>query len=206
MSYTALITYAVYDLNSSLFMDLIQEVLIAEFTKQRATFSKTFLPKTVQLNSYLLNPIANKEIDPAFCSIIKAKMANTDRRFADQQNDSNSYIIGILADGLDNLRKIADAIYEILNDMDVKNYLFLYKNANEDNLISNSGEFYISALSTDFEVSKTMNDKNIVYGYLVLNAEIAEVPKFNTFTEINQITTDLKLGENEINLEQTDKF
>jgi hypothetical protein len=206
MSYTAKITYPVYDLNSSLFMGLIQDVLIAEFTEQRATHTKMFLPKDVQLDSYLLNPIADKEIDPAFCSIIKAKMSNTDRRFADQQNDSNSYIIGILADGLDNLRKIADAIYIILNDMDVKNYLFLYENASGDKIISNSGEYYISALSTEFEVSKTMNDRNIVYGYLVLNAEIAEVPKYNTHTPIDQITTNLKLGVNETDLEQTDKY
>ena len=206
MAYTAQLTYPVYDLNSSLFLEVLKDVLQSELINQRLTTSLQFLPKTVKTDEYLLSPISDKEIDPAFCSIIKAKISNTDNRFANQQNDLNSYIIGILADGLTNLRKIADAIYEILNDMDVKNYLFLYKNTNGDNLISDSGQYFIQSLNTEFEVSKTMNDKNIVYGSLVLNAEIAEVPKFNTYTDIDQISTDLKIGENEINVKQVTNY
>lgn len=202
MSYVSKITYPVYNLNSSDFLTIIQEILQVEFLNQRTIHLKTFLPTIVKTDEYLLSPIADKEINPAFCSIIKAKMSSTDQRFSGQQNDDNSYVIGILADGLSNLRKIADAIYEILNDMDIKNYLFTLKNINGDNLISDSGKFYISSLLNDFEVSKTMNDKNIVYGNLVLNAEISEVPKFNTHEEINQVTTEFKLGENEISLTQ----
>lgn len=206
MAYTARLTYSVYDLNSSLFLEVVRELLQAEFINQRLTPALQFLPKIVKTDEYLLNPISDKDIDPAFCSIIKAKMSNTDNRFANQQNDLNSYVIGILADGLTNLRKIADAIYEILNDMDVKNYLFLYKNLNGENLISDSGRYFVESLSTEFEVSKTMNDKNIVYGNLVLNAEISEVTKFNTYADIDQITIDLKLGEDEKNIKQTTTY
>lgn len=202
MSYVSKITYPVYNLNSSDFLTIIQEILQVEFLNQRTIHLKTFLPTIVKTDEYLLSPIADKEINPAFCSIIKAKMSSTDQRFSDQQNDDNSYVIGILADGLSNLRKIADAIYEILNDMDIKNYLFTLKNINGDNIISDSGKYLINSLSTDFEVSKTMNDKNIVYGNLVLNAEISEVPIFNTHEEINQVVSEFKLGENEISLTQ----
>jgi len=203
MSYTVQLTYPVYDLNSSEFITLIQNVLQTEFQNQITVHGNTFLPISVKTDEYLLNPIADKEINPAFCSIIKAKMSSTDNRFSKQQNDSNSYIIGILADGLTNLRKIADAIYVILNDMDVKNYLFLYENSDGCKIISDSGQYFVNSLSTDFEVSKTMNDKNIVYGNIVLNAEIAEVPKFNDYTQIEEVTTDLKIGENDINVKQT---
>lgn len=204
--YTPLLTYPVYDLNSSEFIELLASILEAEFNEQITTFGKDFLPTSVKKDEYLLSPISDKEIDPAFCSIIKAKMLSTDNRFSNQQNDSNNYIIGILADGLENLRKIADAIYEILNDMDVKDYLFKYKNALGDQVISNSGEYYIKNLSTEYEVSKTMNNKNIVYGYLILNTEISEVPKLNTHEEINEITTDLELGENKKVIVQTTKY
>ena len=201
--YESLITYPVYDLNSSEFVELIKDILEAEFSEQRSTHSKTFLPTEVKTDEYLLSPIADKEINPAFCSVIKAKMNSTDYRFSSQQNDLNNYVIGILANGLENLRKISDAIYEILNDMDVKDYIFHYKNALGDNVISDSGEFYVSSLSTEFEVSKTMNDKNIVYGSLVLNAQIAEVPKENAHPELTEIQTDNKLGKNEISIKQT---
>jgi hypothetical protein len=201
--YESLITYPVYDLNSSEFVELIKEILEAEFSEQRTTHNKTFLPTEVKTDEYLLSPIADKEINPAFCSVIKAKMNSTDYRYSVQQNDLNNYIIGILANGLENLRKIGDAIYEILNDMDVKNYIFTYKNALGNNVISDSGEFYISSLSTEFEVSKTMNDKNIVYGSLVLNAQIAEIPKENTHPSLTEMSVDHKLGDNEIKLTQT---
>ena len=203
MSYEVQLTYPVYDLNSSEFITIIQTILQTEFQNQITEYSNDFLPTDVKTDEYLLSPIADKEINPAFCSIIKAKMSSTDQRFSTQQNDSNSYIIGILANGLTNLRKIADAIYEILNDMDVKNYIFLYKNAAGDQIISDSGQYFVNSLSTDFEVSKTMNDKNIVYGSIVLNAEIAEVPKENTHTEIVGSTTDLKMGKDKKNIKQT---
>lgn len=201
--YTSLLTYPIYDLNSSEFIELIRTILEIEFNNQITEHSKTFLPTVVKKDEYLLSPVSDKEINPAFCSVIKAKMNNTEYRFSNQQNELNSYVIGILANGLENLRKIADAIYEILNDMDVKNYLFHYKNALGDNLISDSGEFYISSLSTEYEVSKTMNDKNIIYGSLVLNAQIAEVPKENTHSQLEGVTIDHKVGENEINIKQT---
>jgi hypothetical protein len=204
--YSAKITYGVYDSNSSLFLELIRTIIETEFTKQRNTLSKTFLPKTVKGDEYLLSPIADKEIDPAFCSIIKAKMEGTNQRFADHQDDLNHYIIGIMADGLVNLRKITDAVYIILNDMDVKNYIFNYQNSEGENLISDSGKYFVKNLSTEFEVSKTMNDKEIVYGYLVLQAEICEVTKFNTHPEIEYISTTNKLGANEIELKQTTHF
>ncbi len=204
--YTPLLTYPVYDLNSSEFVELIRNILEVEFNNQITEHSKTFLPTVVKKDEYLLSPVADKEIDPAFCSVIKAKMEGTEHRFANQQNDSNSYVIGVLADGLENLRKITDAIYEILNDMDVKNYLFLYENANGDNIISNSGEYYVKNLSTEYEVSKTMNDKNIIYGYLILNAEISETPKFNEYAAIDEIATDLNVGPNEKSVKQTTKY
>ena len=162
MSYISKLTYPIYDLNSSLFVTVLQEILQTEFQNQISTHGKTFLPTEVKTDEYLLSPIADKEINPAFCSIIKAKMSNTDQRFSVQQNDANSYIIGILADGLTNLRKIGDAIYTILNDMDVKNYLFLYENTEGDKIISDSGQYFVNSLSTDYEVSKTKNKKNIV--------------------------------------------
>jgi hypothetical protein len=203
MAYTAKITYGVYDLNSTYFMGLIKTILEAEFTKQRLTpLSKTFLPKAVKTDEYLLSPIADKEIDPAFCSIIKAKMEGTDQRFSSQQNEMNTYIIGILADGLTNLRKIADAIYIILNDMDVKDYIFKYQNSSGENLISDSLKYQVKSLSTDFEVSKTMNDKEIVYGSIILQAEISETPKFNTHDLIGSVDLGLQVGENEIQINQ----
>lgn len=204
MAYTAKLTYPVYDSNSSLFLEELKAVLQAEFTSQRsAPFSKTFLPKVVKTDEYLLSPIADQEIDPAFCSIIKAKMKGTENRFSNQQNELNYYIVGVLADGLTNLRKILDAISIILNDMDVKIYLFQYKNALGENLMSDSGQYMVESLSTEYEVSKTMNNKNIVYGSLILQAEIAEIPKLNTYTEIEEIELNLDLGANEININQT---
>lgn len=204
MSYTtSRLTYPVYDLNSSEFVDTIKSILEVEFNNQIDNHANSFLPATVKTDEYLLNPIADKEINPSFVSIIKAKMASTDNRFANQQNDLNQYVIGILADGLTNLRKIGDAIYEILNDMDVKHYLFLLENSNGDKIISDSGKYFIRSLSTEYEISKTVNDKNIIYGSLVLNAEIAEVPELNEHTDIHGIETTHKLGENETEVKQT---
>lgn len=203
MSYTVpKLTYSVYDLNSSKFLTIIRDILELEFNNQRTIHGNTFLPTQVRTDEYLLNPIADKEINPAFCSIIKAKMTSTEHRFANQQNDLNSYIIGILADGLTNLRRIGDAIYEILNDMDVKNYLFLYKNSEGDQIISDSGQYFVSSLSTEYEISKTVNDKNIVYGNLVLNAQIAEVPIFNEHPDIEEISSDIQVGGNETSVKQ----
>lgn len=207
MSYTIpKITYSVYDLNSSLFIDVIKNILEVEFNNQITVHGNTFLPVAIKTDEYLLNPISDTDINPSFVSIIKAKMTNKEGIYHEQQNNSNSYVIGILADGLENLRKIGDAIYEILNDMDIKNYVFLYKNANGEQIISDSGKYFINSLSTEFEVSKTINDKNIIYGNLVLNAEISESAKFNTHAEINNATTDFKFGENEINVTQTTTY
>jgi hypothetical protein len=188
MSYSALLTYGVYDLNSSLFLDLIREILQAEFTKQVTDFSKDFLPVEVKADEYLLNPLSDLDIDPAFCSVIKAKSVNGENQFHDQTNEKNTFIIGVLAEGLDNLRKISDAIYIILNDMDVKNHIF------SQGLLADSGSYKVSALSSEFQVSKTVNDREIVYGFLILEAEILEAPKLNTYEEINEINITHVMG------------
>lgn len=203
MSYTAKLSYSVYDLNSSVLVELVKEVLQVEFLNQRTEHGNTYLPQVVKKDEYLLSPVSDKEINPAFCSVIKAKMEGTEQRFSNQQNDKNQYIIGILANGLENLRKIADAVYVILNDMDVRHYFYQVTDTEGNRLISDSGEFYIKALSTEFEVSKTMNNKEIVYGYLILNAEVSEVPKFNTYSTFEGVTAEIKVGEDEkeINLE-----
>jgi hypothetical protein len=206
MAYSALLTYSIYDTNSSEFLELIRSILEAEFVKQRNSYSKTFLPKVVKSDEYLLNPVSDKEIDPAFCSIIKAKMDGTDQRFGSQNNNSNLFVIGVLADGLSNLRKILDSIYIILNDLDVKNYIFLVKNTSGDNYISDSGQYMVKNLSTDFEVSKTMNDKEIVYGSLILQAEISETPKLNTHAAIDEIEVVHQFGENEIEVTQLKNY
>jgi len=200
MPYSSKITYEVYDLNSSLFLELIREVLEAEFTKQIADFDKDFLPVEVKTDEYLLNPVSDLDIDPAFCSVIKAKSSNGNNPFFKQANEKNVYIIGILADGLENLRKISDAIYIILNDMDVKNYFFGQK------IISDSGTYKISELSSDFQISKTINDRNIIYGSLTLEVEIAEEVKFNDYAEINEIRVKHQLGADESETNQTTKY
>jgi hypothetical protein len=206
MAYSALLTYSIYDTNSSVFLELIRSILEAEFVKQRGSFSKTFLPKVVKADEYLLNPVSDKEIDPAFCSIIKAKFDGTDQRFSSQNNNLNFFVIGVLADGLSNLRKILDTVYIILNDLDVKNHIFLAKNTSGDNYISDSGQYMIKNLSTDFEVSKTMNDKEIVYGSLILQAEISETPKINTYADINEIEVVNTFGDNEKEVTQLTNY
>lgn len=196
MAYTSKIEYEIYDLNSSVFVELIREVLEVEFLNQRSIFNKTFLPQSVKKDEYLLSPVSDKEINPAFCSVIKAKMEGTEQRFSEQQNDDNTYIIGILANGLENLRKIADAVYIILNDHEVKHYFWSYAN-NGVKLISDSSKYYVKALSTEYQVSKTMNNKEIVYGSLMLGSEIAEVPLFNTYSDFEGSDHIIKVGENE---------
>ena len=159
--YSPIITYQIYDLNSTIFLCLIREILQAEFQRQIA-LGNDFLPIDVKTDEYLLSPIADKEINPAFCSVIKAKSTNAENQFHGQENINNSYIIGILANGLENLRKISDAIYIILNDMDIKNYIFNSKNCEGVKLISDDGTYRVVNMSTEFEVEKTINDKNIV--------------------------------------------
>lgn len=193
MSYSPVITYEVYDLNSSLFLALIKEILEAEFAVQIEEYENDFLPSAVKTDEYLLNPVSDLDIDPSFCSVIKAKSVNGENQFHKQTNEKNTFIIGILAEGLESLRKISDAIYIILNDMDVKNYIFL------QGLLSNSEAYKITELSSEFQVSKTINDREIVYGYLTLEAEIAETSKFNTFEAVNEINVEI----NGINITQT---
>ena len=106
MSYSALLTYEVYDLNSSLFLGLIKEVLEAEFTKQIEDYDNDFLPASVKTDEYLLNPVSDLDINPSFCSVIKAKSVSGENQFHNQTNEKNTFIIGILAEGLENLRKI----------------------------------------------------------------------------------------------------
>jgi hypothetical protein len=187
-------------------MDLVKEVLEAEFQEQILTYSKTFLPVLVNKDKYLLNPINDTEINPAYCSIIKAKAVNTDFQFHGQESNKNSYVIGVLADGLENLRKILDAIYVILTDMDVKNYIFLYKNSNNDLIVSDSGSYKVASLSTEYQVSKTINDKDIIYGSLVLEVDINEKAKFNTYAAFEGADITHKLGANEIELQQNENI
>ena len=195
--YSSLITYSIYDLNSSLFLELIREILDVEFTKQRNVFGNDFLPVNVKTDEYLVNPISDLDINPAFCSVIKAASSNGENHFHGQSNEVNTFLIRVLADGLENLRKILDSVYIILNDMDIKNYLFTYKNANGEKILSNDGMYRVNQMSNEFEEQKTINDKNIVGGYLTLQAEIAEVSKFNTYPELTELNIDLQVGPNQ---------
>lgn len=195
MAYISLITYGIYDLNSSLFLELIREILEVEFNKQRNQFAKTFLPKIVKKDEYLLSPVSDTDINPAFCSVIKAASKNAENHFHQQSNEDNTFIIGVLADGLENLRKILDSIYIILNDMDVKNYLFTY------GILSDTGKYRINQMNHEFEVSKTSNDKNIVYGSLTLQAEIAEIAKENLRKTLKEVGVELEFNGQSTNLE-----
>lgn len=204
--YSSLITYSTYDLNSSLFLEIIREILEIEFTKQINDFSNNFLPVEVKKDEYLLNPISDQDINPAFCSVIKAAANNAENQFHGQSNETNNFIVGVLADGLENLRKILDTVYIILNDMDIKNYIFTYKNADGNLILSDTGSYRVNQMSNEFEVSKTKNDKNITYGFLTLQAEIAEVSKENLHPDLVEVNTELKLGENEISIVQNTKY
>jgi len=196
MAYSSKVTYPIYDLNSTEFMEVVRELLQVEMLNQRTTHGKTFLPQVVKKDEYLLNPIADKEMNPAFCAIIKAKTEGTDQNISNQQNDLTYYIISIMANGLENLRKIADSIYIILNDMDVKSYLYLYKNASGDNLIYDSEKYKVNSMSAEIEEKKTMNDKNIIYGNVILQAQIVEVPKENTHPAVEGVNVNLQAGPN----------
>lgn len=201
MAYTSLITYSIYDLNSSLFLELIREILEVEFNKQRNQFAKTFLPKVVKKDEYLLNPVSDTDIDPAFCSVIKAASKNAENHFHQQSNEDNTFIIGVLADGLENLRKILDSVYIILNDMDIKNYLFTYKNIDGNLILSDTGKYRVNQMNHEFEVSKSINDKNIVYGSLTLQAEILETVPFNLHKILREVCTEFQFNGQETNLE-----
>lgn len=202
MAYTAQITYPIYDLNATLFQELVREVLQAELLKQRTTYSKTFLPQLVKSDEYLTNQISDADINPAFCSVVKAKTDRTNQQFTGQQNNLNYYLIGVYAFGLENLRKITDAIYVILNDEQVKQYFFLYENGNGDKIVSDSGQYYIKNLTTEIEVTKTTNNKDVIYGSLILQAEIAEITQLNTFADFDGVEVTHQLGENEIEIVQ----
>ena len=85
MSYTSsILTYPIYDLNSSEFVTLLKQILEVEFNNQIDNHSIDFLPTTVETDSYLLSPVSDTEIDPAFVSIIKAKMTRSDYRYHNQ--------------------------------------------------------------------------------------------------------------------------
>lgn len=204
MSYSAQITYPIYDLNSTLFVELVREVLEVEFLNQRTNHSKTFLPQKVETDNYLLNPISDQDIDPAFCAIIKANAENITQYF-NQENLSNTYLIQVVAKGLENLRKITDAIYIILNDMFVKQYFFQYKNGDKL-LISDSSKYLVKTITTDLETSKTITDQNIIMGNVMLMAEIGEEPEFNTTAPLTEIETKFKLGLDEKEVIQNTTF
>ena len=67
MAYSAIITYPVYDLNSSLFIELIRDILQKEFLNQINTQGKSFRP-TYSRNAGMNTPnapqIADMHINP----------------------------------------------------------------------------------------------------------------------------------------------
>jgi hypothetical protein len=54
-----------------------------------------------------------------------------------------------------------------------------------------SGSYKVTELSNEFQVSKTINDREIIYGYLTLEAEIMETPKLNTFEAVDEINAEI---------------
>lgn len=206
MAYASQITYEVYDLNSTEFLRLVQEVLHVEMLNQRATHNKTFLPQIVRGDDYLVDKIADKDINPSFCAISKAKMEGSESNFASQQNNLNYYIISIMANGLENLRKVADSIYVILNDLDVKTYLSMVEDSNGCKIVFNKSTLKISSLSTEFEVKKTENNRDVIYGNLILEAQIVEKTRLNTSTPINSVDLTNKFGEDKKEIKTLTEF
>lgn len=202
MAYTSRITYPIYDLNASAFLTILQEILQVEMLNQRTAYTKSFLPKLVKTDEYLLNPVSNTDLDPSFCSIVKTKADVTDNRFTTQQANINNYAILVYANGISNLRKILDAIYIILNDTDIKAYLFRLKNSNNENLIWDSGSYFVKSLDTDYDINKSMNDKDVVLGAINLEVAISEVAKLNTYPELTSIEVINKVGNDEIGIKQ----
>lgn len=198
MAYKAQITYPVYELNSTEFMNVVKEVLQVEMLNQRTTHGKTYLPIEVKGDDYLVNPINSNDLNPAFCSIAKPEFKKGDVNFSKQQNNNVIYIISILAKGLNDLRKIADSIYIILNDLDVKTYLSQAKSTRGDLMLFRKESFMVNSLSTEIEERKTVNDKNVLYGNLIVEAQIAEVTQFNTYTPIDSVDLKVQLGNEEI--------
>ncbi len=206
MAYSTKITYPIYNLNSTEFLEVVRELLQVEMLNQRNNHGKTFLPQSVKTDEYLLNDISDKEIDPSYCAISKSKMESSDQNFPSQQNNLNYYIISILANGLENLRKIADSIYIILNDLDVKIYLSQVESIRGDILVYNKNTLKISSLSTEIEEKKTMNDKNVIYGNLIFEAQIIEKTQLNTSTPIDSIEVINKIGENKKEVKQLTEY
>jgi hypothetical protein len=194
--YSTLITYPVYDLNSSEFVGVIQDVLQKEFINQTDNHSIDYLPVVVNTDEHLTSPIADSVMNPAYVSVIKGASKDSEHFFFEQNSDLNYFVIGVNAYGLANLRKIQDAIYIILNDMDVKHYLWQLKNDDGENYISDSGMYKVIKNDSQFEEKKTINDKDVVYGSLILQVQIAEVVKQNTYPDLEGMNTDLNLGEN----------
>lgn len=120
--YSSKITYPILELNSSFFLETLRNVLQIELLKQRSSFGKTFLPQIVKKDDYLLNPIADSDLNPSFCAIVKAKTVDDKSGAKQQQNTNTTYMVVVGAYGLLNLRKIQDVIFQILNDLDVKHY------------------------------------------------------------------------------------
>lgn len=205
MAYTSKITYPVYDLNSTLFVELVREVLQVEFLEQRNNHSKDYLPLVVKNDEYLVNPISDEEINPAYCAVTRAKSEIEGQLFK-QENLVNSFIIQVVANGLENLRKVTDAIFIILNDMDVKHYFFQYKNDDNQNIIFDSSLYKIDSISTDITTKKVINNKDVVMGNLVLQAGIAEVVKYNKTTQTEGASTSHKIGESQIEIKQETNY
>lgn len=200
--YTSQLTYPVYDLNSTEFMEVVREVLQVEMLNQKNNHGKSFLPEKVNPDRYLLNGIADTEMNPSYCAIAKAKMNGTEDNFSIQQNNNNIYIISILAYGLSDLRKIADSIYVILNDSDVRIYLNEVESVRGDKLVFRKSAMRISSLSTEIEEKKTKDNKDAIYGNLIFEAQIVERTQLNTSTPIDSVYVDTRFGEDEKKIEQ----
>lgn len=206
MAYLPQLTYPVYDLNSTEFMEVVREVLQVEMLNQKNNHSKPFLPEKVNPDEYLLNGIAPTEMNPSYCAIVKAKMDGTEDNFPSQQNNNNIYIISILAYGLEDLRKIADSIYVILNDLNVRTYLSQVESVRGDKLVYNKSTLKVSSLSTEIKEKKTLNNEDAIYGNLIFEAQIVEKTQLNTSTPIDSVHVDNKFGENEKEVKQITEY
>lgn len=205
--YVQQLTYPIYDLNSTLFAEEIRNVLEVEFNSQITNHGKDFLPTVVKADGYLVNPInADSDLNPAFVAITRSNSDNDSGFQFKQTNLDNTYIIQIVAIGLDNLRKIADAIFIILNDMNVKHYFNKLKNSYGEEIIYNPDTYKIESITTDLQASKTNGNKDVVMGNLRLTASIAETVKFNETTPINSVVLTNEIGEDKIAITQTNTY
>jgi hypothetical protein len=148
--YQSKITYPISELNSSFFLEELRKVLEIELLNQRNNFTKTFLPESVKKDDFLLNPITDSDLNPAFCAIVKAKSIDNKEGFNEIQVIDNTFLVKIAAYGLDNLRKIQDVIFQILNDLDVKHYFYQLKREILSGDIIQDVEYLVQGANLEF--------------------------------------------------------